>query len=221
MMNSAASAPPALEPASADPATGTDVLAALRAATSDRHEVLDRSMPLSRERPDHADYAAHLTLLLAWLAPLEGWLAGFTDGPQGPAAPPFLRRVPAIEADLADLSGLGVERTPPPTAAAMPMPMDGRAAWRWGVSYVIEGSQLGGAVLYRRLSGPLSPHPLRYLRGEGERVGARWQRFVLALRQAVRTPAQIALAGAGAQAAFDRLLGLLEPGLVPPGDPAP
>lgn len=220
MMNSAASAPPALEPASAGPPAGADVLAALRAATSSRHEVVDRSMPLSRERPDHADLAAHLTLLLAWLAPLEDWLAGFADGPQGPDAPPFLRRVPAIEADLADLAAMGVAPAAAPALAAA-RPADARAAWRWGVSYVIEGSQLGGAVLYRQLSGALSPHPLRYLRGEGEKVGARWQSFVLALRQAVSTPAEIALACAGACQAFDRLLHLLDPGLVPQGDPAP
>lgn len=220
MMNSAASAPPALEPASAEAATGADVLAALRAATSGRHEVLDRSMPLSRERPGHADYAAHLTLLCTWLAPLEGWLAGFTDGPQGPEAPPFLQRVPVIEADLADLAALGVAPAGA-TPRAVAAPMDERAAWRWGVSYVIEGSQLGGSVFYRQLSRPLAPHPLRYLRGEGERVGARWQSFVLALRKAVRTPGEIALACEGACQAFDRLLHLVDLGLVPPGEPAP
>jgi heme oxygenase len=206
--------------ASAGPALGIDVLAALRAATSGRHEVLDRSMPLSRERPGPADLAAHLALLLAWLAPLEGWLAGFADGPQGPEAPLFLRRVPALEADLADLADFGAEPAPAPAPDAVP-PADDRAAWRWGVSYVIEGSQLGGTVLYRQLAGPLAPHPLRYLRGEEEGIGARWQGFVRALCEGVRTPAEIALASAGARDAFDRLLGLLDPSFVPAGDPAP
>lgn len=207
------SAPSAVHP---EPKQENDVLAALRAATSGRHDLLDRSMPLSREEPDHADYAAHLELLYVWLAPLEGWLAGFGDGPQGPEAPPFLRRLPLIEADLADLGA----KLPEIPAAASP-PENGAAAFRWGVSYVIEGSQLGGTVLYRQLAGPLAPHPLRYLRGEGEGVGTRWRQFVLALRQAVRTPEEIALACDGAIAGFDRILGLLDLAATPSRGAAP
>jgi heme oxygenase len=54
-------------------------------------------------------------------------------------------------------------RMRPPQAA---WPLDASPAWRWGVCYVIEGSQLGGAVLYKRLHERLAPHPLRYLKGD-------------------------------------------------------
>jgi hypothetical protein len=80
------------------------------------------------------------------------------------------------------------------------------------VCYVIEGSQLGGAVLYQRLAGALAPHPLRYLRGEGGGPGPRWRAIMQALRGAVRTPGEIADACEGACAAFDRMLALAEEG---------
>jgi heme oxygenase len=78
----------------------------------------------------------------------------------------------------------------------------------WGVCYVVEGSQLGGAVLYQRLHARLAPHPLRYLKGDAAGPGPRWRTFMLALRQQVCTPAEIAETCAGACAAFDRILSL-------------
>jgi heme oxygenase len=76
------------------------------------------------------------------------------------------------------------------------------------VHYVIEGSQLGGAVLYERLRVRLAPHPLRYLKGDAAGPGPRWRAFTQALRADVRTAAEIADACAGACAAFDRILEL-------------
>jgi heme oxygenase len=73
---------------------------------------------------------------------------------------------------------------------------------------VIEGSQLGGAVLYERLRERLAPHRLRYLKGDAAGPGLRWRTFMQALRAGVRTPAEIADACAGACAAFDSILEL-------------
>ena len=86
-------------------------------------------------------------------------------------------------------------------------PAQAGAAYRWGVCYVVEGSQLGGAVLYKRLASRLVPHPLDYLRGNGS-PGPRWQQFLAALRANVVEPAQIEDACAGARDAFDRLIAL-------------
>ena len=87
-------------------------------------------------------------------------------------------------------------------------PVDASAAYRWGVAYVAEGSQLGGAVLYQRLSAQLAPHPLRYLRGEAAGPGPRWRSFMLALKENVRSEEEVADACAGACDAFDRILAL-------------
>jgi len=79
------------------------------------------------------------------------------------------------------------------------------------VCYVIEGSQLGAAVLYQRLRAPLAPHPLRYLRAEPHGPGPRWRRFTAALCSAVVGPEDIAEACAGACDTFDRILALRMP----------
>lgn len=187
---------------SPDPAPGADALAALRAATGARHERLDSGLPLSQPAPGLADYAAHLVMVRDWLAPLQDWLAHYDDGPQ--AVLPPVARLALIEADLHE-PGMPPGTSPAPAPA---WPQDASAAWRWGVCYVIEGSQLGGRVLHGRLAERLAPHPLRYLRGAGEGPGPRWRAFMQALRAEVTTREEIADACAGACAAFDAILAL-------------
>lgn len=187
-----------------DSARDTDVLAALRTATASRHERLDSGLPLSAPLPSLDDYAEHLRMVRDWLAPLERWLAGFADGPQAEPLLPATSRLALIQADLAEPGMPEVQ----PLRPAPAWPIDASAAWRWGVAYVIEGSQLGGAVLYRNLAGALAPHPLRYLRGEEGGPGPRWRAFMLALRARVTSPEEVAEACAGACAAFDAILAL-------------
>lgn len=180
-----------------------DALKALRAATAERHTLLDSGLALAGAAPTLDDYASHLRMLRAWLAPIEDWLA---SGP-GPAdALPPLRRIPLIDADLNHVS-FARRREPMPSDQTS-WPEDASAAYRWGVAYVAEGSQLGGAVLYQRLSSQLAPHPLAYLRGEAAGPGARWRSFMLALKEHVSSEEAVAEACAGACDAFDRLLAL-------------
>lgn len=178
-------------------------LAALRAATAARHTVLDTGLPLAGEHATLADYASHLRMLRAWLAPIEDWLA---SGPGPGDSLALLRRVPLIDADLGDPL---VARMPEPAPAQQALwPAHASAAYRWGVAYVAEGSQLGGAVLYQRLKAHLAPHPLGYLRGEAAGPGPRWRSFMLALAEHVRTEQEVAEACRGACDAFDRILAL-------------
>lgn len=180
------------------------MLSALRIATADRHAELDSGLPLAGAAPTLADYQAHLRMVRAWLAPLEEWLGQFDDGPQDGTLP-MLRRVPLIDADLADPA---MPDGPEGVCAGAPWCGSAGAAYRWGVCYVIEGSQLGGAVLHQRLAGTLAPHPLGYLRAEAEGPGPRWRAFMQALRAGVRSEAEIADACRGACDAFDRILAL-------------
>jgi heme oxygenase len=177
-----------------------DPLAALRAATASRHELLDSSLAIGAPDATLADYAAHLRMLRAWLAPLAAWLAGFPDGPDSASA----QRLALIDADLDDAGPASAPPDVPPAAPAWPATAS--AAYRWGVCYVIEGSQLGGAVLYARLRERLAPHPLRYLKGEEGGPGAGWRAFMLALRAHLRSERDIEEACAGACAAFDAML---------------
>lgn len=179
-----------------------DVLAALRQATAQRHAELDAQTPLAAAEVDLRAYHDHLRLLEQWLAPIQDWMARFDEGPRLPA---YLH---AIRADLAH-AALGGMPAAPALAddAAAVWPAQCGAAWRWGVCYVIEGSQLGGAALYKRLAERLAPHPLDYLRGAGS-PGPRWQQFIAALREHVVDPKEIAEACQGARQAFDSLIAL-------------
>lgn len=184
-----------------------DPLAALRSATAQRHHLLDTSLPLAADEAGLDDYRRHLLMLRAWLAPLQAWLATFDDGAQDRHRLPPSDHLRLIDADLADPA---MERiaTASPTFADAAWPAQADAAYRWGVCYVIEGSQLGGAVLYKRLAGPLAPHPLAYLRGAPEGPGPRWKMFSAALRAALADPAAAEQACRGAVDAFDRLIAL-------------
>ena len=177
-----------------------NVLAALRQATGQLHAELDSSTPLAEGEVDLRAYHDHLRLLEQWLAPIQDWMAQFDDGP---GLPPYLD---AIRQDLADPAFAGM-----PSSAhggtAVEWPARCGAAWRWGVCYVIEGSQLGGVVLYKRLADRLAPHPLDYLRGSGS-PGPRWQQFIAALRAHVVDAREIAEACEGARQAFDSLIAL-------------
>ena len=179
-----------------------DVLAALRQATAQRHAELDSKMPLAAGDVDMRAYQDHLRLLEQWLAPIQDWLARCDDGPAPPA---YLK---AIREDLAHPALAGMTPLPSMTdGGATGWPTQCGVGWRWGVCYVIEGSQLGGAVLYKKLAERLAPHPLTYLRGVGS-PGPRWQQFIVALRENVVSPQQIADACHGAQQAFDNLIAL-------------
>jgi heme oxygenase len=183
----------------------SDPLTALRGATAHQHAILDTGLPLAQADATLQDYRDHLLMLHAWMTPIEDWLAQFGDGPQGPDAPVPIQRSQLIEADLA----IGWPRqVAPHSESPGAWPDDASAAYRWGVCYVVEGAQLGGVVLYRRLAEQLAPHPLNYLKGSDEGPGPRWRAFSEALRVQVRGSEQIGQACAGACAAFDRILAL-------------
>jgi heme oxygenase (biliverdin-IX-beta and delta-forming) len=182
------------------------VVGALRAATAARHELVHRIMPLSVDSIAVDDYLAHLLVLRAWLAPLQAWLDTFCDGPQAAGA----NRLALIDADLAGPSAYSQELSLPVADATAAPHWSGHrsAAYRWGVSYVIEGSRLGGAVLYAQLRERLAPHPLSYLKVGREALGPRWQAFNFAIGADVQKPDAIREACEGASDAFDSLIGL-------------
>lgn len=116
---------------------------------------------------------------------MDAWLGAYTDGPQGVGRIAVAAHLALIEADLAEPSLASYPCSLP--GSEVSWPSGASAAYRWGVAYVVEGSQLGGAVLYKRLAQQLAPHPLRYLRGAGEAgPGPRWRAFMEALRAGVR-----------------------------------
>ncbi len=169
-----------------------DALTRLRAATRALHDQLDARLPLARVGAGRGDYLAHLAVLQPWLAALGpvvqriGWGDGYAR----------------LAAD--DLTQAG---EPMPAAWAPHWPAAASACgFVWGVAYVIEGSQLGGQALYRRLAGTLAPLPLTFLRGHGDATGPRWRGFLAALHEALDTPAALDAACDGARWAFATLI---------------
>lgn len=160
---------------------------------------------------------------------LSGWLAALAPELQALQAqvPGFAFDDPARLADLhADLrdadpqhNGAAAASTATRTLldeAWLTVPASQRAAFRWGLAYVVEGSQLGGQVLHRRLAKRLAPHPLRYLQGRGgDQSGARWRDFIGRLHTEVRSADAISAACAAAGAAFDGLTSDLRAAGVP------
>ncbi|MGM9481960.1 biliverdin-producing heme oxygenase [Roseateles sp. NT4] len=171
------------------PATSSPALAALRAATAAQHAQLDAGLPLSREGATAADYREHLQVLRCWLQACR----------------------PALEAtcpgDAALLLGWMAADIGPDDAPAA----TGRADWAqppaaWGVAYVVQGSQLGGQVLARRLTPSLAPQSTHYLQGRGRETGAHWQGFLRELHAALGDDAAaIAIACRAAAQAFEQL----------------
>ncbi len=140
--------------------------AALRAATRAAHRALDHHpllAPLVRAPLLADDYARALAALHGPHAVLETRLSSFA--PQEDFPP----RLPDLEADLAAL-----EVAPFSLRAASP-PADSVAA-RIGLLYVIEGSNLGAAVIARQLATSLPPEaPRAFFANAGGTP--RWERF--------------------------------------------
>jgi len=193
------------------PAARTGGLAALREATREQHARLDAALPLAREGATLQDYVRHARALAAWLQALGPVISPIDAGPH-PWRLDDPGRLQALRLDLEDAAAAawpaaGVE-TEEAAARVLERFPTRAAAVAWGMAYVVEGSQLGGQWLHRRLSATLAPHPLRYLQGNAAGPGPRWRTFMLALRAAVRTETEVADACAGARAAFDRILAL-------------
>lgn len=169
----------------------------LRAATQRLHQTLDRGLPLARPDPSLSDYAQHLSVLRDWEAAIAGWL-----GRTGAGSDSF----GLIALDLADCS-------PADLPAALPAlstePLrsrdDDSLAFCWGIRYVLEGSRLGGQVLWRRLRERLAPHPLRYLRASGQ-ARPPWPQVVSTLRAELAADTAVQASCRGAEGAFELLL---------------
>ena len=177
---------------------GADALAALREATHALHSRLDGGLPIAQSGTTADDYLQHVAIIGDWLADIDrldmsagAWPAGWQAAQAG--------RQSRISQDLGAPARTGAASPGETGLPAGPLP----SAFAWGVAYVVEGSQLGGSMLYRRLHERLAPQTLHYLAGDG--TTGRWPRFTAALRSALATPGEIDDACSGARWAFVNL----------------
>lgn len=142
------------------------------------HEALEARLVIARADVTPVQYRDYLAALWGWLVPFEArlWAA-----PWPPSVQPELRRNKCLWM-LEDMVALGMSRAALETLPRcdLPAPLSS-AAERFGVAYVIEGSQLGGQVLLQRIGPAMAPHAPRYLQGYGADTAARWRSFVTAL----------------------------------------
>ena len=176
-------------------------MGALRRATHALHQRLDSRLPLGRDVPSLADYAIHLCVLRDWQRALAPWLSRTAS---------MVGSITLLAQDIEDCPPCRL--TPAYLRVAdvgVVLPGDdGSEAFCWGVAYVLEGSRLGGQVLYGRLRAHLAPHPLRYLQhGTG---GPSWPDTLRALHMQLSSPCSQAAACCGAVAAFELLLARFE-----------
>lgn len=141
---------------------------ALRASTRDQHRKLDHHpllAPLVRPTLTLRDYAQALAALYAAQAVLEEILHGHISQTDFPP------RLAALQLDLERLA-----QAPFPLSA--PKPVISSAAERIGLMYVLEGSNLGGAMIQRQLSIHLPASCPRHFYGITDDPN-RWERFWL------------------------------------------
>ncbi|ARP81644.1 hypothetical protein CAL12_13050 [Bordetella genomosp. 8] len=180
-----------------------DVHATLKDATRERHERLDGSLRIGAADAGYADYVAYIAALGGWLRPVEDALWA-RDWPA--SLHPQARRDKSarIDRDLAAARALGEQV--PVAPACDRLPSVGRSrAYDAGVMYVIEGSQLGGRMMAKRLRQAWPDREFHYMDGYGADLGALWKDFTAFLGEALRSQADLDEAVAGARDAFDSL----------------
>ncbi|MDQ0034971.1 heme oxygenase [Variovorax boronicumulans] len=187
-----------------------DVLRPLRTATHALHEALDSRLPIARDDASLADYAGHLRALRPWLQAVRDALAASGVPGLERIARRTDRRLAALVLDLDDL---GASNTSEQESALDTTPRLAEEAVRdpafaWGLAYVLEGSQLGGMAMHKRLGARLAPHPLRYFQPVDAPGGlaAQWKEFVAQLGAALADPSAIDAARRGAVAGFRSLM---------------
>ncbi|KIQ31936.1 heme oxygenase [Variovorax paradoxus] len=196
-----------------NPPAIADVLRPLRTATHALHEALDSRLPIARADASLADYAAHLRALRPWLQAVRAALAAPGVPGLDRIARRTDRRLAALALDLDDLHGPhGTAREGNDDADGMPAGLVEEAArepaFAWGLAYVVEGSQLGGMAMHKRLASRLAPHPMRYFQPVDAPDGlpAQWKDFVAQLGAALADPASVEAARRGAVAGFRSLM---------------
>lgn len=201
-----------------NPPAIADVLRPLRSATQALHEALDRHLPIARDDASLADYAAHLQALRPWLQAVRDALAAPGVAGLDRIARRTGQRLAALALDLGELGELGAVSHPGEPAAGPEVDAADFSrlaeesardpAFAWGLAYVLEGSQLGGAAMLKRLGPRLSPHPMRYFQPVDAPHGlaAQWKEFVAQLGAALAEPAAVEAARRGAVAGFRSLM---------------
>lgn len=173
----------------------------LRAATDDVHQALHRAAPFAAIADGAAtreSYGATLSFLYRYHGAMAGWCAAGAESlGLRELAEAHQARLAALRGDLAFLR-CAVPRIEEEAARS--------GAFAVGVLYTVQGSTLGGKVIYRQLDALLDDDEGRaFFKGRRD-DGSRWQELCGALEQL----SDGAALEAGARHGFARFAALLD-----------
>jgi len=174
-------------------------LVCLRQATQAIHTAFEHQLKIAKPDAQRQDYCNFIEAMWGWLSPFEQalWEAKWPSEMQADL------RNNKREWLREDLRAAGLDDAAISALPLAPCELDLQTpASRFGVAYVLEGSQLGSQVLAKRLGPILAPWPARWLHGYGRDVSVRWRGFLASLENHVCDDVAIAQASHAAQETF-------------------
>lgn len=180
------------------------VLLHLRNATAELHKQLDESLPLAAAHPSLQDYIQHLLGFKTWLSDIGASMAGSRL-----VSPEFLAlNTAALRLLTSDLQALNVQESPAPSVVDHSIRLN--AGFCLGVEYVVKGSALGSAMLYRKASALFPSAPVTFMQDAMMHGKDRWKQFLVKLESDAWTEDDLASAREGSIWAFQRYIQLHE-----------
>lgn len=172
------------------PSEGESAVARMRAATRSEHERTERAV---EERffdggMDRHRYRRYLEALLGFYRPMEARLAPLVRRHLDELDPPDWTA--RIERDLGALGRTQSELAELQSLPEADLPAVGGPHRLLGSLYVLEGAELGGRVIWKRIRGELDPGALEanaFLATDADRTRRHWQHFRAAFDRRVDT----------------------------------
>jgi heme oxygenase len=180
------------------------VLLHLRNATADLHKKLDQSLPLASAHPSLEDYTQHLLGFKNWLSDIGASMDGSSL-----VSPELLAlNATALRLLASDLQALNVQESPAPSFPDNSIRLN--AGFCLGIEYVVKGSALGSAMLYRKASALFPSAPVTFMQDAMMHGKDRWKQFLVKLETHMWTEDDLSSAREGSIWAFQRYIQLHE-----------
>jgi heme oxygenase len=167
------------------------VVSMLRERTRPLHDQTEAGIDLQRALSSCDEYRRMLAGYLGLYRPFEAALSQASHEARELVDWPASGRVPLLERDLLALGSTQEEIAAMPNAPVMPDLTDPSAML--GALYVVEGSQLGGQMIYRDVQSKLHldvTTGASFFAGAGTHTGPRWKQFLSGLEQQTQDTAQ-------------------------------
>ena len=178
-------------------------LAVIRTRTRPLHAQLESSFDLTASLASIPTYRDLLTRYLSIYKPFEAVLADEPVETLELISWPQRSRVSQLERDLAALGG----QTEVIPVTALPKLDD--LSSLLGALYVVEGSSLGGQIIYRQIQQQLhldATSGAAFFYGDGDNTGSSWKRFTAILEENITEPERAADAAEAMFLAFEQAL---------------